>query len=47
MTVRGDGFRERTILGIKKEHPSWRAPKIRDKLVRQYPIVPLTAVRTN
>jgi putative transposase len=24
---------ERTILGIKKEHPSWGAPKIRDKLI--------------
>lgn len=26
---------ERAILGIKKEHASWGAPKIRDKLVRQ------------
>ena len=24
----------RTILGIKREHPSWGAPKIRDKLIR-------------
>jgi hypothetical protein len=27
---------ERTILGIKKEHPSWGAPKFRDKLLRDY-----------
>jgi putative transposase len=27
---------ERAILGIKKEHPSWGAPKIRAKLIRQY-----------
>lgn len=25
---------ERSILGIKQEHPSWGAPKIRDKLAR-------------
>ena len=37
---------ERTILGIKKEHPSWGAPKIRDKLIRQYPMVPTPAVST-
>jgi transposase InsO family protein len=37
---------ERTILGIKKEHPSWGAPKIRDKLIRQYPMIPLPAVST-
>ena len=28
---------ERCILGLKREHPSWGAPKIRDKLIRQYP----------
>ena len=28
---------ERTILGIKREHPSWGAPKIRDKLIRRVP----------
>ncbi len=37
---------ERTILGIKKEHPSWGAPKLRDKLLRQYPMVPAPAVST-
>ena len=30
---------ERTILGIKKKHPSWGAPKIRDKLIRAYPMI--------
>ena len=28
---------ERTIIGIKREHPSWGAPKIRDKLIRRLP----------
>jgi putative transposase len=28
---------ERAILGIKKEYPSWGAPKIREKLQRQFP----------
>ncbi|NIP17156.1 MAG: IS481 family transposase [Xanthomonadales bacterium] len=37
---------ERTILGLKKEHPSWGAPKLRDKLARQYPMIPLPAVST-
>jgi putative transposase len=37
---------ERTILGIKKAHPSWGAPKIRDKLIRQYPMIPAPAVST-
>jgi putative transposase len=27
---------ERTILGVKKEHPTWGARKIRDKLLRQF-----------
>lgn len=31
---------ERAILGIKKEYPSWGAPKIRDKLIREYPMIP-------
>ena len=30
---------ERTILQIKREHPSWGAPKIRDKLIRAFPII--------
>lgn len=29
---------ERTILRIKNEHPSWGAPKIREKLLRRYPM---------
>jgi transposase InsO family protein len=37
---------ERTILGIKKEHPFWGAPKIRDKLVRQFPMIKPPAVST-
>ena len=37
---------ERTILGIKKEHPSWGAPKIRDKLIRAYPMIKPPAVST-
>ena len=37
---------ERTILGIKKEHPSWGAPKIRDKLVRQFPMLKSPAIST-
>jgi putative transposase len=28
---------ERQILAIKREHPSWGAPKIREKLIRAYP----------
>jgi transposase len=30
---------ERVILQIKQEYPSWRAPKIREKLLRQYPMI--------
>src|SRR5210317_1712766 len=37
---------ERTILGIKKEHPTWGARKIRDKLIRQFPMMPTPAVST-
>ncbi len=37
---------ERTILGIKKEHPSWGAPKIRDKLIRTYPMIKPPATST-
>ena len=37
---------ERTILGIKKEHRSWGAPKIRDKLVRAYPMIKAPAIST-
>ena len=37
---------ERTILGIKKAHKSWGAPKIRDKVIRQYPMIKPPAVST-
>ena len=37
---------EKTILGIKKEHPSWGARKIRDKLLRQYSMIKPPAVST-
>ena len=37
---------DRGILGIKREHPSWGAPKIRDKLVRLYPMIKPPAVST-
>ena len=37
---------ERTILGIKKEQPTWGARKIRDKLIKQFPMVPTPAVST-
>ena len=30
---------ERTILRIKKEHASWGAPKIREKLLREFPMI--------
>ena len=30
---------ERTILRIKQERPSWGAPKIREKLTREYPMI--------
>jgi transposase InsO family protein len=37
---------ERTILSIKREHTSWGAPKIRDKLIRQLPMIKPPAVST-
>jgi len=37
---------ERAILGIKKEHPSWGAPKIRDKLLRDYRMLKPPAIST-
>lgn len=30
---------ERLILQMKREHPTWGAPKIREKVIRAYPIV--------
>ena len=37
---------ERAILQIKREYPSWGAPKIRDKLVKRYPMIKLPAKST-
>jgi len=37
---------ERCILGIKREHPSWGAPKIRDKLLRSFSMAKPPAVST-
>ena len=37
---------ERTILGLKKAHATWGAPKIRDKLIRDYPMIKPPAVST-
>lgn len=37
---------ERTLLAIKREHPSWGAPKIRDKVIRQWPMIKPPAAST-
>jgi transposase InsO family protein len=37
---------ERTIIGLKQEHPSWGAPKIRDKLIRAFPMIKAPATST-
>jgi putative transposase len=37
---------ERTILQIKREYPTWGAPKIRDKLTREYPMIQAPAKST-
>ncbi len=37
---------ERTIIALKKEHPSWGAPKIRDKIIRAFPIIQAPATST-
>lgn len=37
---------EQFILGIKKEFPTWGAPKIREKLRRKYPQIPVPAQST-
>ncbi len=37
---------ERSILGLKKEYPSWGAPKLREKLRRQYPMIAAPAIST-
>jgi len=37
---------ERTILALKKEHPGWGAPKIRDKIIRAFPMIQAPATST-
>jgi putative transposase len=37
---------EKAILRIKQEHKSWGAPKIRDKLIKEFPIIKPPAVST-
>ena len=37
---------ERCILGTKREHPTWGAPKIRDKLIREFPMIKAPAIST-
>jgi transposase InsO family protein len=37
---------ERSIVGLKKEYPGWGAPKIREKLIRQYPMIKPPAIST-
>jgi putative transposase len=37
---------ERSILGLKKEYPSWGAPKLREKLIQRYPEVTAPAIST-
>jgi putative transposase len=37
---------ERSILGIKRDYPSWGAPKIHDKLIKQYPMIKSPAIST-
>jgi putative transposase len=37
---------ESCILGIKHDHSSWGAPKVRDKLIRLYPMIKPPAIST-
>jgi putative transposase len=37
---------ERTIVTLRQEHPTWGAVKIREKLIRDFPIVPTPAKST-
>ena len=37
---------ERTIIGVRAEHPSWGAAKIREKLIRSFPMFPAPAKST-
>jgi len=37
---------ERSILALKQAYPEWGAPKLREKLIRQYPMIPAPAIST-
>jgi putative transposase len=37
---------ERTIVTLRREHPTWGAVKIREKIIRDFPIVPTPAKST-
>jgi transposase len=37
---------EKAILSIKQDHPTWGAPKIREKLIKQFPMISLPAKST-
>lgn len=37
---------EKTILRIKQDHDSWGAPKIREKLIKEYPVISPPAAST-
>ncbi len=37
---------EKAIVRIKREHPGWGAPKIRDKLIKVYPVIKPPATST-
>lgn len=37
---------ERAIVGLRNDHPTWGAPKIREKLLRSFPMVPPPAKST-
>lgn len=37
---------ERSILQLKEEYPTWGAPKIREKLLRKYPMIQPPATST-
>jgi putative transposase len=37
---------ERSILALKKEYPSWGAPKLREKLLQKYPDITVPAIST-
>ncbi len=36
----------KTILSIKQDHSTWGAPKIREKLIKQFPMISLPAKST-